>query len=58
MYFDNWPVRSAAWLFGAFAYNESKYIDLWKTLDPNPTVPEILRNLPLRQPVLWIDANL
>jgi hypothetical protein len=57
MYFDNWPVRSPAWLFGGFAYNENKYIDLWKTLDPNPTVPEVLRNLPLRQPVLWVDAD-
>jgi hypothetical protein len=57
MYFEYWPVRSPAWLFGGFAYNEQKYIDLWTTLDPNPTVPEILRNLPLRQPVLWAETN-
>jgi hypothetical protein len=57
MYFEYWPVRSPAWLFAGFAYDEQKYIDLWKTLDPSPTVPEILRNLPLRQPVLWVDAE-
>ena len=28
-----------------------------KTAMPSPTVPEILRNLPIRQPVLWVDAN-
>jgi hypothetical protein len=55
MYFQYWPVRSPAWLFAGFAYEEQKYIDLWKTLDPNPKVPEVLRNLPIRQPVLWVE---
>jgi Alginate lyase len=55
MYFQNWPVRSPAWLFAGLAYDEQKYIDLWKTLDPSPTVPEVLRNLPIRQPVLWVE---
>lgn len=57
MYFEYWPVRSPAWLFAGLAYNEQKYLDLWKTLDPSPTVPEILRNLPIRQPLLWVNAN-
>ena len=57
MYFDNWPVRSPSWMFAGYAYNENKYFDLWTKLDPNPTVPEVLRNLPIRQPVLWVDAG-
>jgi hypothetical protein len=26
----------------------------WKTLNPDPTVGEIVRHLPARQPVLWV----
>ena len=50
-----WPVRSCTWLFGGLAYNQPQYIDLWKTLEANPTNEEVLRNLPIRQPVLWVD---
>lgn len=53
MYYGDWPVRSPAWLFAGLAYDESRYLNLWKTLNPNPTVPEVLRNVPIRQPVLW-----
>ena len=54
MFWEFWPVRSPALLFAALAYDEPKYIDLWKTLEPNPTNEEVLRNLPIRQPLLWI----
>ena len=54
MYFDAWPVRHPALLFGGLALHESRYIDLWKTLDPDPTLDEIVRNFPIRQPLLWV----
>ncbi|MBU1097588.1 MAG: alginate lyase family protein [Bacteroidetes bacterium] len=54
MYFDQWPVRQPSLLFAGFAFKESKYIELWKTLNPDPTEEEIIRNFPIRQPVLWI----
>jgi len=57
MYFDAWPVRHPALLFGGLALHESRYIDLWKTLDPDPTVDEVVRNFPIRQPVLWLDGG-
>jgi hypothetical protein len=53
MYFDQWPVRHPSLLFGGLALNEPKYIALWKRLDPDPTVDEVIRNYPVRQPVLW-----
>jgi hypothetical protein len=37
------------------AYNDDAYLQLWKTLNPDPTVPEIIRNFPVRQPVLWVS---
>src|SRR5207249_5716322 len=34
MYYDQWPVRHPALLFGGVALHEPRYVDLWKTLDP------------------------
>jgi hypothetical protein len=55
MYWEQWPVRSPVLLFGGLAYDEQKYLDTWKTLEANPTNDEVLRNVPLREPVLWVD---
>ena len=54
MYHDGWPVRHVSLLFGGLALNRSEYIELWRRLDPDPTVDEIIRNYPIRQPVLWV----
>jgi len=54
MYFDAWPVRHPALLFGGRALREPSYVALWKTLEPDPAVDEVIRNYPVRQPVLWV----
>jgi hypothetical protein len=33
---------------------QSDYVALWKTLNPDPVVPEVIRNFPVRQPLLWM----
>jgi hypothetical protein len=53
-HFDALPVRSPGLLFSGVAFHEQKYIDLWKTLNPDPTDKEIIRNYPIRQPLLWV----
>jgi hypothetical protein len=53
-HFDALPVRSPGLLFSGIACHERKYIDLWKTLNPDPTDKEIIRNYPIRQPLLWL----
>ena len=53
-YFEVWPVRHPVLLFAGLALHEPKYIALWKTLDPDPTVDEAVRNYPVRQPLLWL----
>jgi Alginate lyase len=53
MYFTHWPVRHPSLLFAGLALNRPDYIDLWRRLDPDPAVDEIIRNYPIRQPVLW-----
>lgn len=54
MFFEEWPVRHASLLFAGLALDKPVYIDLWKQLNPDPTVDETIRNYPIRQPVLWI----
>jgi hypothetical protein len=53
-HFDALPARSPGLLFSGIACHEQKYIDLWKTLNPDPTDKEIIRNFPIRQPLLWV----
>ena len=53
MYFDQWPVRQPALLFAGLALDQAEYLELWRTLDPDPTVEEVIRNYFIRQPLLW-----
>ena len=53
-YFDDLPNRQPSLLFAGLAYNESKFIALWRTLPPDPKTAEIVRNFPIRQPLLWV----
>src|ERR1700733_4819898 len=53
-HFNALPVRSPGLLFSGIACREQTYIDLWKTLTPDPTDKEIVRISPIRQPLLWI----
>ncbi|PZR30492.1 alginate lyase family protein [Caulobacter segnis] len=53
---DGWPVRQPSLLFGGLALGRADYLALWRRLPPDPTEAEIVRNYPLRQPVLWIDG--
>ncbi len=54
MYYDQWPVRHPALLFGGLALQEPPYLALWKTLEPDPVADEVVRNYPIRQPLLWL----
>lgn len=56
-HFDSLPVRSPGLLFCGLACDKPAYLDLWKRLDPDPTDPEIIRNYPVRQPLLWFPAS-
>jgi hypothetical protein len=53
MYFDAWPVRHPSLLFAGLALDRPEYVALWRHLDPDPAIEEIVRNFPIRQPVLW-----
>ena len=55
MYWDNWPVAQPAFIFAAIAYGEQSYFDLWKNLSHTTDVAEVERNLPIRNPLIWIE---
>jgi hypothetical protein len=54
-HWDDFPVRNPALLFAGIAYDQPGYVGVWKRLNPDPTVPEVIRNFPIRQPILWIQ---
>jgi Alginate lyase len=56
-YFNDLPVRQPHLLFAGLAYHRPDYIALWRTLPADPTVDEIIRNFPIRQPILWVEPN-
>ena len=57
MYWEEWPVRQSSLLFGGIAFKNKKYIELWKSLKANVITPEIIRNMPVKYPILWVLNN-
>jgi hypothetical protein len=54
---DQWPVRHPSLLFAGLHFSEADYLELWKRLEPDPTTPEVIRNLPMRHPLLWLSPG-
>ena len=57
MYWNDWPVAQPFLIFGAEAYNNMSWLNTWKKLDHNPKVEEIIRNLPVRHPIIWLKEK-
>jgi hypothetical protein len=53
MYDKEWPVRQPCLVFAGMALEKPEYVALWRKLEADPAVEEVLRNFPVRQPVLW-----
>ena len=53
-YWDGFPVRQPSLLFGGLARKRRDWLDLWQALNPDPTIAEVVRNFPVRQPLLWL----
>jgi len=49
-----WPTRQSSLLLAGMAYQNQEYIDTYFNLPANPTHPEVIRNLPVRHPVIWL----
>ncbi|TDE12900.1 alginate lyase family protein [Dyadobacter psychrotolerans] len=55
MYWENWPVAQPFLVFGAAEFGNKIWLATWKKLDHSPKVEEVIRNLPVRNPVIWLD---
>lgn len=51
---EEWPVRQSSLLFAGLAYQNDEYINTFLYLPANPTHPEVIRNVPVRHPVIWL----
>ncbi len=58
MYWESWPIAHPFLLLGAIAYNDTSLLDTWAALEHHPTEAEVIRNLPLRYPLLWFCFEL
>ena len=54
MYWDEWPVAHPLLLFGYIQYNAPTWLNSWKALNHFPTNEEVIRNLPIRNPLIWL----
>ncbi|WP_230144198.1 MULTISPECIES: alginate lyase family protein [unclassified Pedobacter] len=54
MHWENWPVAQPFLLFGANAYQNEAWFKTWKKLDHQPKDEEVIRNLPIRNPLIWM----
>ena len=55
MYWEDWPTKQPFLLFGGLQLKNTDYINLYKDLPIIPNKEEILRNMPVRNPLLWIQ---
>ncbi|MBA4853032.1 alginate lyase family protein [Emticicia sp. BO119] len=53
MYWEYWPVAQPFLVFGAAKFQQHKWLQTWKALEHNPSTEEVIRNLPIRNPVIW-----
>ncbi|HTN22222.1 MAG TPA: alginate lyase family protein [Pelobium sp.] len=54
MYWKEWPVAQPALVFGANAYQNQNWFNTWKSLEHQPKVEEVIRNLPIKYPLLYL----
>jgi len=57
LYWDEWPVRHPALLFGGMRFDRRSWLGNWQKLEPDPKTFEVLRNLPIRHPLIWMAAD-
>lgn len=57
MYWEEWPVAHPFLLFGYHQYPEKTWLESWLKLEHFPKPEEVIRNLPIRNPLIWMGRN-
>jgi hypothetical protein len=55
MYWENWPVAHPFLVLGASRLSEKQWFITWSSLEHFPAVEEVIRNLPVRNPLIWLQ---
>lgn len=55
MYWDEWPIAHPFLVFGAREFGAKEWFETWKSLEHFPEVEEVIRNLPVRNPIIWME---
>lgn len=55
MFWKQWPVAQPALLFGAIHFDKANWFDTWANLNHRPKNEEVIRNLPVKYPLIWIQ---
>jgi hypothetical protein len=57
MYWDQWPVAHPFLIFGAAQFDNQHWFTIWKKLNHDPKENEVIRNLPIRNPLIWMEMK-
>jgi hypothetical protein len=53
MYWNDWPVAQPFLVFGAANFQQIQWLQTWQNSEHNPQTEEVIRNLPIRNPIIW-----
>lgn len=54
MFWEEWPVAHPALLFAWNQWSDNKYLALWDRYEHFPENEEVIRNLSVRNPIIWL----
>jgi hypothetical protein len=57
MYWADWPVAQPFLVLGAAEFGNRAWLHTWQGLNHDPQVPEVVRNLPVRNPLIWLPQG-
>jgi hypothetical protein len=55
MYWNDWPVAQPFLVFGSLAFRQKDWLNTWEKLEHAPSIEEVIRNLPVRNPLIWME---
>lgn len=57
LYFEEWPVRQAFLVFGGLETRRPEYLESWFRLESDPEQQEVIRNMIVKHPLLWLNIH-
>ncbi len=55
MYWEEWPIAHPFLIFGYKKFAIENWWNTWKRLEHYPQTEEVIRNLPIRNPLIWLN---